>query len=62
MLINLNFISLFLNIEDMKFRKDIEQDLENEILPKVLTNIPIDIPKEDDIEEIDESFEIQDED
>lgn len=31
----------------MKFRKDIEQDLENGVLPKILTNIQIDIPEEE---------------
>lgn len=48
----------------MKFRKDIKQDLENGVLPKILTNIQIDIPEEDDDneEEIDKSPEIKDED
>jgi hypothetical protein len=58
------FISLLPKIKDMKFRKDIEQDLENGVLPKILTNIQIDIPEEDDDneEEIDKSPEIKDED
>lgn len=57
-------ISLLPKIKDMKFRKDIEQDLENGVLPKILTNIQIDIPEEDDDneEEIDKSPEIKDED
>lgn len=63
MFIRLDFISLLPNIKDMKFRKDIEQDLENGVLPKILTNIQIDIPEEDDNEkETDKSPEIKNED
>lgn len=45
----------------MKFRKNIKQDLENEVLLKILKYILIAISKENDIsEETDESSEIQD--
>jgi hypothetical protein len=53
---------LKVDIMSLPYRKDIEQDLENEVFPKRLANIPIDIPEEDMEEETDESSETQDED
>lgn len=53
---------LKVDIMSLPYRKDIEQDLENEVFPKRLANIPIDIPEEDIEEETDESSETQDED
>lgn len=45
---------------ELPYRKDIEQDLENEEFPKRLKNISIYIPEEDDIEEeTDELYETQ---
>lgn len=46
---------------ELPYRKDIEQDLENEVFPRRLVNIPIDIPEEDNVgketDELDENQE-----